>query len=100
MNLKTFIKDSERGTAAVLAQQLGISPSYLSQLASGLAPISPERAVDIERATKGAVTRKDLRPEDWQFIWPELKQERRRAPGRRNTDTKMGRRTRTPKAAQ
>jgi len=28
--------------------------------------------VSIERATDGAVTRKDLRPEDWHEIWPEL----------------------------
>jgi DNA-binding transcriptional regulator YdaS (Cro superfamily) len=31
-----------------------------------------ERCVPIERATNGAVTRKDLRPDDWQEIWPEL----------------------------
>lgn len=30
--------------------------------------------VAIERATGGAVTRKDLRPNDWQDIWPELSQ--------------------------
>lgn len=26
----------------------------------------------IERATDGAVTRRDLRPDDWWLIWPEL----------------------------
>lgn len=26
----------------------------------------------IERATGGAVTRRDLRPDDWHLIWPEL----------------------------
>lgn len=26
----------------------------------------------IEQATNGAVTRKDLRPDDWWKIWPEL----------------------------
>ncbi len=26
----------------------------------------------IERATNGAVTRRDLRPDDWHEIWPEL----------------------------
>ena len=31
-----------------------------------------ERCYAIERATNGAVTRRDLRPEDWQEIWPEL----------------------------
>jgi len=33
-----------------------------------------ERCVAIERATKGAVTRRDLRPNDWLQIWPELAQ--------------------------
>jgi DNA-binding transcriptional regulator YdaS (Cro superfamily) len=28
--------------------------------------------VQIERATAGAVTRRDLRPDDWGDIWPEL----------------------------
>jgi len=31
-----------------------------------------ERCYAIERATNGVVTRKDLRPDDWQEIWPEL----------------------------
>jgi DNA-binding transcriptional regulator YdaS (Cro superfamily) len=26
----------------------------------------------IERATNGLVTRRDLRPDDWKAIWPEL----------------------------
>ena len=33
-----------------------------------------EQCVPIERATLGAVTRKDLRPDDWADIWPELAQ--------------------------
>ena len=31
-----------------------------------------ERCVPIERATQGAVTRRDLRPDDYLDIWPEL----------------------------
>lgn len=72
MDLKTYISNSPRGTASGLAKALSISPSYLSQMASGLAPISPERSVAIERATDGAVSRRELRPEDWQRIWPEM----------------------------
>jgi len=33
---------------------------------------SPIYAAAIERATNGQVTRRDLRPLDWQAIWPEL----------------------------
>jgi DNA-binding transcriptional regulator YdaS (Cro superfamily) len=72
MDLKTYIATAPRGTAAKLAAALGISPSYLSQLSSGVSPISPERCVAIERETGRAVTRKDMRPSDWHLIWPEL----------------------------
>ncbi len=33
---------------------------------------SPEYCVAIEQATGGQVSRRDLRPEDWHRIWPEL----------------------------
>lgn len=71
MDLKTYIS-AERGRAAALAADLGVSPSYLSQMVSGKAPISPERCVEIEQKTGGAVTRKHLKPDDWHRTWPEL----------------------------
>lgn len=55
-----------------MAEGMGISISYLSQLASGEASISPIRCVEIERLTDGQVKRQDLRPDDWFNIWPEL----------------------------
>jgi DNA-binding transcriptional regulator YdaS (Cro superfamily) len=72
MDLKMYLADQERGGATRFAESLGVSISYLSQMAAGSAPISPARCVEIERATDGAVTRKDLRPDDWESIWPEL----------------------------
>jgi DNA-binding transcriptional regulator YdaS (Cro superfamily) len=72
MDLKTYIS-SQRGRAKQLASKLvNVSPSYLSQMASGKVPINSERCVEIERVTMGEVTRRDLRPTDWQRIWPEL----------------------------
>lgn len=38
---------------------------------AGRAP-NPENCVGIELATDGDVDRRDLRPEDWHLIWPEL----------------------------
>lgn len=74
MDLKTYIS-AERGRAKHLAAQLpNVSPSYLSQMASGTAPISPRLCVLIEQITDGAVSRKDLYPSDWPGIWPELAQ--------------------------
>ncbi|MGG6154997.1 transcriptional regulator [Salmonella enterica] len=72
MDLKNYITKAARGEAKSLATQLGVSRSYLSQMASGVAVINPERCVKIELATKGVVSRKDLRPDDWMRIWPEL----------------------------
>lgn len=62
----------ERGRGAALASGINVSPVLISQWSSGprLPPI--ERCVGIERATAGEVTRRDLRPADWQDIWPEL----------------------------
>jgi DNA-binding transcriptional regulator YdaS (Cro superfamily) len=81
MDLKTYITESPRGTAAKLALELGVSASYLSQMAHGQAPISPDRAVEIEQKTDGQVTREELYPNDWQRFWPELvkKSDRRRS---------------------
>lgn len=72
MELKTYIDSLERGKVKELAASLGISSSYLSQMASGKTAISPTRCVEIETVTNREVSRKDLRPEDWDKIWPEL----------------------------
>ena len=44
----------------------------VSQWATGVKAVPTERCPEIERATSGAVTRRDLRPDDWHRIWPEL----------------------------
>ena len=72
MELRKYIDTLERGKAKELAEVLEVSRSYLSQMASGKTAISPARCVDIEIATNRVVTRKDLRPNDWFKIWPEL----------------------------
>lgn len=72
MNLKHYLTQQGRGSATKLANQLSISISYLSQITSGTCPISPGRCIEIEKATSGLVSRKDLRPADWDQIWPEL----------------------------
>lgn len=71
MRLSEYLQQ-ERGRAAALARAIGVAPTYLYQLEVGLRAVSPARAVQIERVTCGAVTRRDLRPHDWRDIWPEL----------------------------
>lgn len=70
--LKTHFASLERGKAAQIAKEMDVSPSYLSQMVAGTAPISPARAVLFEQVLSGAVTRKDIYPNDWHLIWPEL----------------------------
>jgi len=71
MNLQTYI-NTEPGNATRLVSVLGIPLSYLSQMASGYRNISPSRALSIERATGGLVTRKEMRPDDCWLIWPDI----------------------------
>lgn len=61
-----------RGSGARLARAIGVQPQLMWQWTAGVRPVPIERCVPIERATDGAVTRRDLRPDDWQEIWPEL----------------------------
>lgn len=71
MLLKEHLHRSQRGEATRIAKALGVSTSYLSQLASGTTNVSPSRCIEIEALTLSAVTRADLRPFDWQKIWPD-----------------------------
>ena len=74
MLLKNHLSTAGRGSASLLGREIGVSPVLISQWANGDRPVPVERCVAIERATKGAVTRCDLRPNDWLQIWPELAQ--------------------------
>lgn len=60
------------GGKAALARLLGVKAPTVQQWASGARPVAIERCVAIERVTGGLVTRKQLRPDDWHLIWPEL----------------------------
>ena len=55
-----------------LARLIGVGQSTVSnwKARGGFVPV--EHCAAIERATAGAVTRRDLRPDDWHRIWPEL----------------------------
>ncbi|EPM0510238.1 TPA: helix-turn-helix domain-containing protein [Pseudomonas putida] len=50
----------------------GTTRGYLRQIGYGNKISSAEIATSIELATGGAVTRRELRPDDWSRIWPEL----------------------------
>lgn len=62
-------------SVAELAGKLGIkSDAQIRQWQHGYSGRRPDAAncVAIEKATRGVVTRQELRPDDWRAIWPEL----------------------------
>ena len=63
MTLQQYFSDKKRGAKDALAKKLNISRTWMSQLISGREVCSAELAVEIERLTAGAVTRKELRPD-------------------------------------
>ena len=68
MNLKAYI-DQQRGRASSLGRALEITPVLVSQWASGQRQVPAERCPEIEKATLGAVTCEELRPDvDWAYL--------------------------------
>ncbi len=60
------------GGVGKLAAALGVQQPVVSNWrARGTTP-DAIHCVTIERVTAGVVSRRDLRPEDWHLIWPEL----------------------------
>lgn len=70
MDLKTYL--AEHGKQALLAKHLVVSPTEVYQWKSGIRSVPAPHCPAIEQFTKGAVTRRELRPKDWHKIWPEL----------------------------
>ncbi|WP_373874056.1 transcriptional regulator [Pseudomonas tohonis] len=69
MDFPTYLKQLPRGGKKRLAKSLGIPATYLSRLISGDRAITAERAMHIERATEGKVSRHELRPDlDWEQV--------------------------------
>ena len=54
-----------------IASQLAIAEQYLYQITRGLKTASPALAKKINQVDASADLR-DLRPDDWHLIWPEL----------------------------
>ena len=72
MDLKTYLADLGREDRERLAAACGTSAGHLANVMYGFRQCSPELAVALELQTADAVTRQELRPEDWPRIWPEL----------------------------
>lgn len=60
------------GSQTALAAVLGVSKGAVSQWKDENRRVPAAHCLAIERATSGAVTRRDLRPDDFHLIWPDL----------------------------
>jgi DNA-binding transcriptional regulator YdaS (Cro superfamily) len=69
--LKTWLQQ-ERGRQAALAKHLGVSPPNVVAWSTGEKPIPLAHGAQIDLFTGGAVTRKEMFPDSWRRIWPEL----------------------------
>lgn len=75
MNLAEYFDSPGAMSISALREHIGVkSDMQIRQWQHGYANRrpSPANCVAIRRATNGLVTLQELRPDDWQAIWPEL----------------------------
>jgi len=63
MDISTYYSNLPVGGRKALADALDVPPAFLYQIATGRRAVPPTLCRDVERATGGAVTRYDLRPD-------------------------------------
>lgn len=73
MNLDQYLS-SGGVTGVEFANSIGVSPAYLYHIANGRRPFPVQLVKKAVAVSGGALTEKSLRPDDWQDIWPELKE--------------------------
>ncbi|ELI8162584.1 TPA: transcriptional regulator [Yersinia enterocolitica] len=71
--LKTYLNTLSTDQKRLFAAECGTSINYLRKAISVGQVIGPELCVAIEENSNGAVSRQDLNPDNWQKIWPELR---------------------------
>lgn len=72
MQFKTHFKNLTIAERLAFAERVNSTKGHLQNVANGSRPCSPALAVAIEFETNSEVTRRDLLPNDWKKIWPEL----------------------------
>lgn len=81
MELKAYLKSlDDEAAREAFAASCETTVGHLRNISYGLRPPAPELCVLIERFSDGTVSRRDLRPEDWHRIWPELVTDEHPAP--------------------
>lgn len=72
MQFKTYFFGLSPQDRKGFAEKVGTSAGHLTNHAYGYTPLAPAVCVLVEKESDGAVTRQELRPDDWAAIWPEL----------------------------
>lgn len=72
--LRTYLGELSVNDQAAFARRVGTSIGYLRKAMSVGQTLGEKLCNLIERESGGAVSRKCLRPNDWQDIWPDLVQ--------------------------
>ena len=70
--LLLYLRTIPRSLREEIAQSCDTSVAYIRKACNVGQLLSPARCVVIEQMSHGIVSRKDLRPDDWKLIWPEL----------------------------
>lgn len=73
--LKRFLSSLTVAERKDFAYRCGTSWPFLRNVSYGYRQAGEKLCVRIELESKGVVTRRDLRPDDWMDIWPELQGE-------------------------
>lgn len=77
MDLKDYFFSLPVDQRKSLAERSNTTYAHLKNVAYGGKECGIPLAVALERETRRAVTREELRPDDWPEIWPELAKRRR-----------------------
>lgn len=88
--LHKYLNEQKGESRIAFLNACGTSENYIRKMISIRARFGAEMCTRIEQASKGAVTRKDLRPNDWAKIWPELAQEATASSKVAGTNGKVG----------
>jgi len=79
--LKSYLKAlADDDARTEFAGKCSTTLGHLRNVSYGLRPAAAELCVLVERESGGKVTRRDLRPDDWHRIWPELVTDEHQAP--------------------
>lgn len=75
--LKDFLLNKSLEQRIEFASRCGTTWPFLRNVAYGYRVLGEKACVRVESESMGEVSRKDLRPDDWHEIWPELIQQQR-----------------------